>query len=113
MQVSRIAMRCRALVWAARCWVCLGVAAQTLPAVAKADRVWALTEQMELIEFASDHPSQVLSRRPVTGLAAGDALVGMDFRVARGASLHIGHGQWCLESCGRRRAGAQGRVVWS
>ena len=84
MQVSRIAMRCRALVWAALCWVCLGVAAQTLPAVAKADRVWALTEQMELIEFASDHPSQVLSRRPVTGLAAGDALVGMDFRVARG-----------------------------
>lgn len=46
--------------------------------------VWAVTVDHELIKFNAGQPQQVLERRPVTGLAAGDALVGIDYRVARG-----------------------------
>jgi len=46
--------------------------------------VWAVTADHQLIHFNAGQPQRVLQRRPVTGLAAGDALVGIDFRVARG-----------------------------
>ena len=47
-------------------------------------QVWALTEDQHLIRFSADAPQQVTARRPVRGLAAGEKLVGIDFRVARG-----------------------------
>lgn len=59
------------------------VADEPMGAPAK-ELVWALTADHQLIKFNAGQPQQVLERRPVTGLAAGDALVGIDFRVARG-----------------------------
>lgn len=54
--------------------------------------VWAVTAEHELIKFNAGQPQQVLERRPVTGLAAGDALVGIDYRVARGVLYALSAG---------------------
>ena len=48
------------------------------------ERIVAVTASMELIQFNAGQPQRVLSRRPVTGLAPGERLVGIDYRVARG-----------------------------
>ena len=55
-------------------------ASETSPRV----RVVAVTASHELIAFQSGQPERILERRPVTGLPAGERLVGIDFRVARG-----------------------------
>jgi hypothetical protein len=47
--------------------------------------VFAVTEAQVLIRFNAGTPRQIEQRRPLSGLAAGEALVGIDFRVARGA----------------------------
>lgn len=44
----------------------------------------AITTSHELITFQAAQPGRVLERRPVTGLAPGERLVGIDFRVAKG-----------------------------
>ncbi|AOG24220.1 DUF4394 domain-containing protein [Acidovorax sp. RAC01] len=44
----------------------------------------AVTASHELITFHAAQPDRVLERRPVTGLAPGERLVGIDFRVAKG-----------------------------
>ncbi len=48
------------------------------------ETVFALTDAQELIRFNAGTPRRVEQRQPVTGLAAGETLVGVDFRVARG-----------------------------
>lgn len=48
------------------------------------EQVVAVTAAHELIRFRADQPERILERRPVTGLPAGERLVGIDFRVARG-----------------------------
>lgn len=48
------------------------------------ETVWAVTERAELIRFNAGQPTRVLDRKPVAGLDAGDRLVGIDYRVARG-----------------------------
>nr|WP_145552431.1 DUF4394 domain-containing protein [Variovorax boronicumulans] len=48
------------------------------------ENVFAVTAGNELIRFNAGQPQRVLSRKPVTGVAAGDALVGIDYRVSRG-----------------------------
>lgn len=48
------------------------------------ENVFAVTAAHELIAFNAGQPQRVLSRRPIVGLAPGDALVGIDYRVARG-----------------------------
>ena len=37
----------------------------------------AITDQMELIKFNAGRPHQVLERKPVSGLAAGESLMGV------------------------------------
>ncbi len=44
----------------------------------------AVTAGLELIRFNTGQPGRILDRKPLQGLAAGDTLVGIDFRVARG-----------------------------
>jgi hypothetical protein len=46
--------------------------------------LFAVTATMDLIQVNAGQPQRVLSRRPVTGLPAGEQLVGIDYRVARG-----------------------------
>ena len=48
------------------------------------EAVVAVTSAHELITFHAGQPGRILERRPVTGLPAGDRLVGIDFRVAKG-----------------------------
>lgn len=48
------------------------------------ETVWAITADHQLIRFNGGQPQRVLERKPVTGLVAGERLVGMDYRVARG-----------------------------
>lgn len=44
----------------------------------------ALTQSMELLTLNAGQPRTVLKRVAVTGLPAGDSLVGIDYRVAKG-----------------------------
>lgn len=43
-----------------------------------------LTQKMELLTVNAGQPGKVLQRIAVTGLPAGEALVGMDYRIAKG-----------------------------
>jgi hypothetical protein len=43
-----------------------------------------LTQKMELLTLNAGQPGNVLQRTAVTGLPAGEVLVGMDYRVAKG-----------------------------
>ncbi len=49
-----------------------------------AEFVLAVTQDHQLIRFNAGQPGRVLDRKPLLGLPAGDALVGIDFRIARG-----------------------------
>ena len=48
------------------------------------ETVFAVTDAAELIQFNAGQPQRILARKPLQGLAAGDRLVGIDYRVARG-----------------------------
>lgn len=48
------------------------------------DFVLAVTQDHQLIRFNAGQPGRVLARVPLQGLATGDELVGIDFRIARG-----------------------------
>lgn len=48
------------------------------------ETVFAVTAAHELIRFNAGQPQRVLGRQKITGLTAGDTLVGIDYRVARG-----------------------------
>lgn len=54
---------------------------QALP---RKETIHALTQGMELLTINAGQPTRVLQRKPVTGLSAGDRLIGIDYRVARG-----------------------------
>lgn len=54
------------------------------------ETVVALTVQHELIRFNAGQPGQLLSSAALSGLPAGERIVGMDFRVARGALYALG-----------------------
>nr|WP_084362398.1 DUF4394 domain-containing protein [Caldimonas taiwanensis] len=47
-------------------------------------RIWVLTEAHELLQIDADRPQQVLQRVRLHGIAEGESIVGMDYRVARG-----------------------------
>lgn len=68
--------------------VLMGLAACTggpMPdASERRERLVAVTADHELIVFDARRPDTVLERRRVTGLASGERLVGVDFRVAKG-----------------------------
>lgn len=48
------------------------------------EHLWVLTASHQLVRVNAGQPTRVLERRPITGLPAGEALVGIDYRVARG-----------------------------
>lgn len=54
------------------------------PESAQREMVVAVTAANELITFNAGAPGRLLERRPLTGLAVGERLVGIDYRVARG-----------------------------
>jgi len=56
------------------------------------ETVVAVTDAAELITFNAGQPQRVLERKPLQGLAAGDTLVGIDYRVARGVVFALSAG---------------------
>ena len=54
------------------------------PPTPRKETVHAVTARGELITFNAGQPQQLLKRQPLRGLPAGDTLVGIDYRVARG-----------------------------
>lgn len=61
----------------------------TPPAVLTDEVVWAVTEQHELVQLRAVQPERLLQRRPLTGLASGEAVLGLDFRTGpRGHTLY-------------------------
>ncbi|MDP2000322.1 MAG: DUF4394 domain-containing protein [Rhodoferax sp.] len=52
-------------------------------AVAKSDTLVVLTQKMELLTIKSAQPGKVRERTAVTGLPAGETLVGVDFRISK------------------------------
>ena len=48
------------------------------------ETVFAVTQDMALIKFNAGQPSKLLTRQALSGLAPGETLVGIDFRVSRG-----------------------------
>lgn len=59
-------------------------AAPPLPVALSPDTLIVLTQKMELLAINAGQPGKILQRTAVTGLPAGETLVGMDYRVARG-----------------------------
>lgn len=63
----------------------LGACATTEPEGPPAKEfVWALTQDHQLMRFNSGQPRRILERKPVTGLGAGESLLGIDYRVSHG-----------------------------
>lgn len=54
------------------------------------ETVLALTADGHLLRFNAGQPRRILSTVPVKGLLAGDSLVGIDFRVAKGVLYAVG-----------------------
>ena len=51
----------------------------------RAETVVAVTDKAELIRFNAGQPQRLLQRKPLVGLEPGERLLGVDYRVARGA----------------------------
>jgi hypothetical protein len=66
---------------------CATEPAEPPPGKPRIELVWAVTEAGELIHFNAGQPQKLIERRPLTGLPAGEHLVGIDYRVKTGV-LH-------------------------
>ena len=64
--------------------------AATPAAAQRNETLYAVSQDHVLLRLKASNPGLVLSRLPITGLAAGDQLVGIDFRVARGVLYALG-----------------------
>ena len=72
-----------ALSLAALLAACVTVPAE-VPGPPRKESIVAVTAQHELIRFNAGQPQKVLQRQRITGLQGGEALVGIDYRIARG-----------------------------
>ncbi len=56
------------------------------------ETVFAVTDAGELIKFNAGQPRRIVERKSLQGLEAGDRLLGIDFRVARGVLFGLSAG---------------------
>lgn len=70
----------------AACCLCACAATTTVesPGDLRKETIFAVTEQLNLIKFNAGQPRLILESRPLQGVPAGEKLLGIDFRVARG-----------------------------
>jgi hypothetical protein len=54
------------------------------------EAIYAVTTGHQLVQFNAGQPQKTLSSKPLTGLAAGDTLLGIDYRVAKGQLFGLG-----------------------
>lgn len=88
MTLSPLPIRLAGLAAALSCGLWLAGCASTAPdepaGAPRKQTVFAVTEAQQLIRFNAGTPRQIDQRKPITGLAAGETLLGIDFRVSRG-----------------------------
>ncbi|HEU4622607.1 MAG TPA: DUF4394 domain-containing protein [Burkholderiaceae bacterium] len=65
-------------------------AAPSGPLVPRKETVYGVTASNKLVSFVAGQPSAMTATKPLTGLAANERLVGIDFRVARGTLFGLG-----------------------
>jgi len=56
------------------------------------EMIFAVTSSNKLIQFNAGQPQKILSSKTVTGLAAQEKLLGIDYRVAKGQLFAVGAG---------------------
>lgn len=78
-----------ALAAAALLSACATTPMEPLGPLAK-ENIFAVTAANQLIQFNAGQPQKTLSSKPLTGLAAGDTLLGIDYRVAKGQLYGLG-----------------------
>jgi uncharacterized protein (TIGR03437 family) len=61
-----------------------------ISAVVRVETIFALTTTNGLLSFSSGRPDQTSGVMPITGLAAGETLLGIDFRPANGLLYAVG-----------------------
>lgn len=54
------------------------------------EMIYAVTASNQLIQFNAGQPQKILSRKALTGLAAQERLLGIDYRVAKGQLFALG-----------------------
>ena len=54
------------------------------------EMIYAVTAANQLVQFNAGQPQKTLSTKALTGLAAGDTLLGIDYRVAKGQLFGLG-----------------------
>ena len=81
-RLRRWSLRVAAVSLAALLTACAGLMEPQGPQ--RKERIFAVTAGMELVQFNAGQPQRILSRQRVTGLAQGERLLGIDYRVARG-----------------------------
>ncbi len=59
-------------------------------AASAAEQFYAITQDDRLVSFQSDSPNALRSDRPITGLAAGEQLIGLDVRPANDQLYGLG-----------------------
>ncbi|CAM5225700.1 DUF4394 domain-containing protein [Alishewanella longhuensis] len=64
-------------------------AADTLPKMKGNERLWLVTQNQQLLQVNPTSPTQVLAQKPLTGLADGEQIQGIDYRVAYGVLFAI------------------------
>ncbi|MBL8521508.1 MAG: DUF4394 domain-containing protein [Betaproteobacteria bacterium] len=52
--------------------------------------IYAVTASHQLIAFNAGQPQKILSKKALTGLAAGEEILGIDYRVAKGVLFALG-----------------------
>ncbi len=62
------------------------------PPSLRRETLWVVTDAAELLRIEAARPQQVVARVKLQGLAEGERLVGMDFRVSRGVLYALGSG---------------------
>ncbi len=62
----------------------LPVTASSLPTLKGNEQLWLLTASQQLLKINPSQPDNILAQTPLTGLAEGERLTGIDYRVAYG-----------------------------
>ncbi len=60
------------------------------PTVSFKEMIQAVTASNKLIQFRAAQPSNIISAKLITGLQAGETLVGIDYRIAKGMLYGVG-----------------------